>query len=354
MRSWTVNKRPAPRRQRGFALMLALGAMAIVLSLAAALDAYVSSRVEQATLIRARLRDNLDMYSTRATVLFLLGTQRYTRAGLTTTEEPEARGGDTIGELRIDPVGGEILLDGTAYAGVGRTRFALQDDTGMIPLNSESAAQLTDLVGRVDATEGVAAALGDALADYRDNNTTKRLNGAERPEYLAAGLRPPANANLRSAPELLEVMGWREWIAAHPGLRIHDWLSPSEVESFNPNVVPASLLEWLPGLSPAQAEDIINARKREPFRSTTDFKARADVELPIEEDSYRFFPSDTLVLSLWTEGSAHAELHRLHLSPLDPQDPWQVESVYTVSRNRQDLPYEVPGQYFSNRAPAAR
>jgi nitrate reductase alpha subunit len=35
--------------------MLALGAMAIVLSLAAALDAYVSSRVEQATLIRARL-----------------------------------------------------------------------------------------------------------------------------------------------------------------------------------------------------------------------------------------------------------------------------------------------------------
>ena len=85
-----------------------------------------------------------------------------------------------------------------------------------------------------------------------------------------------------------------------------------------------------------------------------DFKARADVELPIDEDSYSFFPSDTLVLSLWTEGSAHAELHRLHLSPLDPQDPWQVESVYTVSRNRQDLPYEVPGQYFSTRAPAAR
>ena len=349
-----MNKRPPPRRQRGFALMLALGAMAIVLSLAAALDAYVSSRVEQATLIRARLRDNLDMYSTRATVLFLLGTQRYTRAGLTTTEEPEAPSGDTTGALRIDPVGEEIALDGTAYAGVGRVRFALQDEAGMIPLNSESATQLISLLGRLDNTEGTAAALGDALADYRDSNALKRLNGAERPEYLAAGLVPPPDADLRSAPELLQVLGWREWISAHPGLRVNDWLSPSDVDAFNPNVVPASLLEWLPGLEPALAERIVDARKREPFRSVPDFKARVDAELPIDEDSYRFFPSDALVLSVWAQGSAHAELHRLHLSPLDPQDPWQVESVYTVSRSPQDLPYEVPGQYFSTRAPAAR
>jgi general secretion pathway protein K len=334
--------------------MLALGAMVVVLGLAAALDAYVSARVEQATLIRARLQDSLDAYSTRATVFFLLGTQRFTRAGLTTAEEPLAEAGDTAGALRIDPVGGELYLDGRVYAGMGRVRFALQDEAGMVALNSASPQRLEGLLTRFDDTEGSVATLLDTLEDYRDGNTLKRLNGAEREEYAAAGLPPPSDRDLRSAPEILQILGWREWFAARPEFRLHAWLSAGRSDAFNPNVVPASLLEWLPGMAPATAARVVDEREREPFRSVPDFKARVDVELPVDDEQYRFFPSDALRLTLWAEGSAHAEVLAIQSTPLDPQAPWQIDSIYSISRPPQDIPYEVPGQYFSPRAPAAR
>jgi type II secretory pathway component PulK len=334
--------------------MLALGAMVVVLGLAAALDAYVSARVEQATLIRARLQDSLDAYSTRATVFFLLGTQRFTRAGLTTAEEPLAEAGDTAGALRIDPVGGELSLDGRVYAGMGRVRFALQDEAGMVALNSASPQRLEGLLTRFDDTEGSVATLLDTLEDYRDGNTLKRLNGAEREEYAAAGLPPPSDRDLRSAPEILQILGWREWFAARPEFRLHAWLSAGHSDAFNPNVVPASLLEWLPGMAPATAARVVDEREREPFRSVPDFKARVDVELPVDDEQYRFFSSDALRLTLWAEGSAHAEVLAIQSTPLDPQAPWQIDSIYSISRPPQDIPYEVPGQYFSPRAPAAR
>lgn len=334
--------------------MLALGAMVVVLGLAAALDAYVSARVEQATLIRARLQDGLDAYSTRATVLFLLGTQRFTRAGLTTAEEPPAEETESIGELRIDPVGGEIALDGRVYAGMGLVRFSLQDEAGMMALNSESAEQLEGVLRRFDDAEGSVAALLDTLADYRDNNTLKRLNGAEREEYAAAAMPPPPDRNLRSAPEILQVLGWREWLSVRPEFRLHAWLSAGRSDAINPNVVPVSLLEWLPGLDPALAARLVDERERQPFRSVEDFSARVDAQLSISEDLFRFFPSDTLRLMLWTEGSGHAEMLAIQSTPRDPQAPWQIESIYSISRPPQDVPYEVPGQYFSPLAPAAR
>jgi hypothetical protein len=314
----------------------------------------VSARVEQATLIRARLQDSLDAYSTRATVFFLLGTQRFTRAGLTTAEEPLAEAGDTAGALRIDPVGGELSLDGRVYAGMGRVRFALQDEAGMVALNSASPQRLEGLLTRFDDTEGSVATLLDTLEDYRDGNTLKRLNGAEREEYAAAGLPPPSDRDLRSAPEILQILGWREWFAARPEFRLHAWLSAGRSDAFNPNVVPASLLEWLPGMAPATAARVVDEREREPFRSVPDFKARVDVELPVDDEQYRFFSSDALRLTLWAEGSAHAEVLAIQSTPLDPQAPWQIDSIYSISRPPQDIPYEVPGQYFSPRAPAAR
>ena len=334
--------------------MLALGAMVVVLALAAAFDAWVSARVEQATLIRARLQDRLDAYSTRSTVLFLLATQRFTRAGLTTAEEPPADTDDTVGTLRIDPVGGEIALDGTAYAGMGRVVFALQDEAGLVALNSDTPERLEGLIARFDDTEGSVATLLDALADYRDGNSLKRLNGAERDDYTAAGLPPPANGDLRSAPEILQVYGWRDWLRSRPGFRLHDWLSPGRADVFDPNVVPPSLAEWLPGMDAASARRLLDERAREPFRSMPDFSARVDVELPLSDDQYRFFPSGNLRLTLWTGGSAHAEMLAIQSTPLDPAAPWQIDGVYSFTLPSQDMPNEAPGQYFRPRAPATR
>ena len=50
----------------------------------------------------------------------------------------------------------------------------------------------------------------DKFLDYLDANSFRRLNGAEAPEYLEAGLDPPANAPLRTPLEVRRVLGWRD------------------------------------------------------------------------------------------------------------------------------------------------
>jgi len=348
-------ERPAGRSApRGFALVLALWTIVIVLALAAALDAWVESRVTQARLIRERVQDELDAYSTRETVLYVLGTQRYTRAGLTTDEGAELEVVDERDELRIDPVGDEIALDGTPYRGIGRIRFALQDQSGLIALNGGEGAALGALLGTFSDDEIEVHTLLDALADYRDGNSLRRLNGAERDEYLALGLAPPPNRDLAAPPEIRQVLGWSEWLARHPEFRLHEWFSTARVGIFNPNVAPQSLLEHLPEFGAERAQAVVEERRRDPFRSVPDFAARTDVDLAVDEEEYRFFPSESLQLEIWREGASQVQMLALQLLPLGRRSPVQVGSTYRASNHHNEETHEVPGQFFSTGAPAAR
>lgn len=345
----------ARRAQGGFALVLALWAIAIVFALAATFDRYTASRVEQATAIRDRLAERLDLHSTRATLLYLLGTRRFTLAGLRSSREPDAEEpGAVMGQVRVEPLGDELALDGRSYHGIGNVLFALQDRNGMIALNAESTARLEGLLTAFGADPRTQGMLLDALADYRDTNALKRLNGAEREEYLAAGLAPPPDRNLLSAPELLRVIGWADWLATTPGFRLHDWLSPRRRDTPNPNTIPFSLLERLPGMDEQGALAMVAEREREPFRSAPDFQARGGLAISAEDGDFRFFGTDSLQLFLWVEGTDHAESAGIQLTPLDPGGPWRIESLYSISRTSQDTPNEAPGEYFSTDTSAAR
>lgn len=343
-----------PARQNGFALVLGLWAAVIVLLLAGVLDTYVQARLEQAQLIRQRVQEELDRTSTENTLLYLLGTQRFTRAGLTTLpNEDTTAPGTPITEIRIDPEGGELLLDSSPYRGIGGAFFSLQDVSGLIALNSESQQELRLLLQSFDNDEVQIGQLLDTLADYRDSNSVNRLNGAEQDEYAAAGEPAPANFHLRSAPELLRVLGWRDWLRAHPDFDLHLWFSITRVAAFNPNVMPLSLLARLPGLNPEQADAIVAMRRELPFRALADFDIRADVELLWDEDQYRFFPSDTLHLRTWRSGAVHAEQLALQLTPLGQRGPWQITSSYRIRQGSQNNANEAPGHLFPQRSAPA-
>ena len=145
-----------------------------------------------------------------------------------------------------------------------------------------------------------------------------------------------------------------EWLRERPAFQVHAWLTPARADIFDPNVVPAGLAAWLPGMDADSAARLVDQRARDPFRSVPDFKARVDVQLPLDDDRFRFFPSGNLRLTLWTEGSAHAEMLAIQSTPLDTHAPWQIDSIYAFSLPPQDTPHEVPGQYFRPRAPATR
>ena len=123
------------RREGGFVLVLVL-AMLVVLSLLAGSIAATTSRLlEQATQRERGMQDQLDMASTRATVLYLIGTQRLTVGGLTVDNlvsfgedgvRPSQSPADIEGNGLLLPVGTEIAMDGRA---LGRRRQGNRERT---------------------------------------------------------------------------------------------------------------------------------------------------------------------------------------------------------------------------------
>ena len=95
-------------RPRGFVLVLVL-AMRVVLSLLAGGIAATTSRLVQQSQRRAdALQDEIDMASTRATVLYMLGTQRMTIGGLTVDNLVAGHGAEALVivsacDVRVNP-----------------------------------------------------------------------------------------------------------------------------------------------------------------------------------------------------------------------------------------------------------
>ncbi len=184
------------RREGGFVLVLVL-AMLVVLSLLAGSIAATTSRLlEQATQRERGMQDQLDMASTRATVLYLIGTQRLTVGGLTVDNlvsfgedgvRPSQSPADIEGNGLLLPVGTEIAMDGRAYRGIGNARFAIQDENGLFAVNWNSPARLERLLAQGGQQRPVAApALFNRIMDYQDRDNLYRLDSLEADGYRSA------------------------------------------------------------------------------------------------------------------------------------------------------------------------
>ena len=92
-------------------------------------------------------------------------------------------------------------------------RIELRDESGKIDVNTAADPLLRGLLVSVGLNDDDASKLLDAILDWRDPDTLKRVNGAEEPEYRAAGLAyRPANAPFQAIEELQLVLGMRPHI----------------------------------------------------------------------------------------------------------------------------------------------
>jgi general secretion pathway protein K len=101
--------------------------------------------------------------------------------------------------------------------------------------------------------------LVDAIMDWRDPDDVKRLNGAEAPEYRAAGRNyVPANANFETIEELQRVLGMTPEIYA----KIADLIT---VHSRQPGIDPAgasrAVLLSIPNMTPEIVDTYIQQRE---------------------------------------------------------------------------------------------
>lgn len=110
------------------------------------------------------------------------------------------------GAERRFPINGAVRS--CSMRGLGVVDLRVQDAGGRVSLNLASERMLQALFIGLGAEREAASTMADLILDYRDADSNRRPNGAEKPEYLAAG-RPlgPKNAPFDTVEELNQVLG---------------------------------------------------------------------------------------------------------------------------------------------------
>lgn len=133
----------------------------------------------------------------------------------------------TVARL-VQPVSeGGWSLDGQVHAirlDGGEFRVKIADESVKIDLNAATADLMRALFVAAGLDSRAAAALADAVVDFRDPDHLRGLNGAEDEDYAAADLPHDAkDSHFQVVEELKQVVGMTEALYAHvsPVLTIH-------------------------------------------------------------------------------------------------------------------------------------
>jgi general secretion pathway protein K len=153
--------------------------------------------------------------------------------------------------------------DGTVHAwDEDGSRIAVNalDESGKIDLNTAPDGLIKGLLqtaGELDADS--AARLVDVIDDWKDINGLRRPNGAQAPEYQAAGLNyKPANAPFEAVAELQRVLGMTPAVYG----RIADSLTVhSRMAGINPAFASRTVLLAVPGATPEIVDTYIAQRR---------------------------------------------------------------------------------------------
>ena len=300
--------------------------------------------------MRSYQQNALDMTSTRETLLYLLSTRRMTTAGLTLALEDQTIPVDRDGNPLIGPVGRELRLDGTRYSGFGAIRFSVQDQAGLLAINSRSMPDT--LREWLRKTEGATTArrLAASLADYIDENTRRRIDGAEAPDYRQKGLTPPTNFYLRSPVELSAVLGWNEWLKTQNGARWYDLAAITRANVLNINTMPKPLLMLSMGLSEYEAQELMAARRRYPLRNLDSVARELGVPNTWQEQLFRFFPAERVTVRFSTAGWSSEFVESIQLTAEGEFGPFLIDYRFR-ERGENEQPDELPnplnpGSYF--------
>lgn len=314
------------RRQGGFALLLVLGLLLVLAAVAARLDAQVDGFRQHIVAWQQLDEADLALHSARDEVLYALATRQ-------------------LSDVGFGPGDAAVRVDGQVYRLPSGVLVSVQDARGLISVAALNPPLLHSFLLQQGVPDAAIPPLIDALADYGDNDDLRRINGAEAPDYAAAGLPPPRNDWPLSPYELRLVAGW----AQYPQLwqRAGDFFTAWRGSDLNPNTAPPQVLAALPGATPAGVQALIERRRLQPFSSAAEVAAVCGIVLGAEHDT--FYPGLFYRLRLWwpappsaapaqaaeaapatpagqvpATGGGRGLEYNLLLTPNAPRLPWQV------------------------------
>ncbi|MEE9356365.1 MAG: type II secretion system protein GspK [Methylococcaceae bacterium] len=138
-------------------------------------------------------------------------------------------------------------------------RIRLMQESGKIDINKAEIPLLTTLMqaAGVEDIDEISRYV-DAIMDWRDNDTLRRLNGAEEDEYQDAKLKyAPTNKPFSSIEDLQLVLG----ITPEMYKRLEPLVTVySKQASIDPSEAPQSLLRGLPDIEESVVDDYLEQR----------------------------------------------------------------------------------------------
>lgn len=316
-------------RSEGFILVATLWVLAILTVLAAYVDGVTASDIDRALQARQALTRELDRRSTEATVVYLLVTGRMNYRGL--IYEREQRFASDIDDGVSLPQFGEGALTVTdeVYAGLGGTNFAIQDELGLVPVNTPASPIFAAVLEGVGVSPRDAQLIAARVEDYVDVDYDLSLNGAERFDYEMRGLPPPPNWIMVSPLEMRRVLGVGELITPAQWQRLLPVLSMRQATGYNFNLMPPKVLAAVVGLDEAAMEPVVEARKERPIWSLNRLVMLTGVRLNLDEMSLRRAPSGYVRIATWNEGQGVRHLSGVELTPFGERTPWRKDYGYS-------------------------
>lgn len=304
-------------KQQGFVLVLTLWVLVIVAIAAGYFAERVARSIELAQQSRQNTRAMIDMSGSRAEILYRLGTASMTEYGLGR--------GNTV-----------ITLDNRPYHGLGNTLVRLQDNRGLLNLNTADDDRLQRFLGLMGIPPERRGHLIDTLHDFVDADKLHRLNGAEDEEYLALNLPPPANRNLITPWEARRIIGWRDFPQLWQNGRLVELTTTSTSFGLNPNTAPAEVLATLPGVTEEIAQLIIARRKLSPIIHGGQFAAITSIPEQQFDMLISVLPSNAIRITQSTQGLSWAIQYNITLTPNGDEAPWRTDYYNRVSTNQRD------------------
>lgn len=301
------------RPQKGYVLVTVMVAMVLLALIATRLDQRVAGFRDNTRQWNSWVQAQVELAGARDELLFQLTTRPLTPLGFAGT-----------------PL---LRVDGRTYRLPSGVRVSVQDLRGLISIVSYDPGVLTRYLTAQGVAERDAAPLLDKLADYSDLDDLHRLNGAEAPDYAAAGLPPPRNDWPISPYEIGLMLGWRDY----PKLceRASDHFSAVRAGWLNPNTATPAVLAALPGATPQAIGALLDLREQGfHVDSAAALFRLTGIRQP--DDPVAFFPGVFYRLRLWRPQDARALEYTVMLAPDARAVPWLVLETRQVRRPIQD------------------
>ncbi len=314
------------RRARGFVLAATLWVLALVAVVAIFFAERLSRARSLAMAAQARTQAMVDLSGARADMLYRIATTPVSLHG-----------------LGLDPATA-LALDDRPYRSLGNTLVQVQDNRGLLNLNIVDDARLDRFLGVLGVPPEQRSALVDALRDYVDEDSLKRLNGEEAPEYVAAGLPPPRNARLVTPLEARRVYGWAQVPQLWKDDLLHRLTTTSSSFSMNPNTAPWQVLAAIRDMTPEGVQALLAARKQAPIASAQQVTALTGVRISTDPMLAEViaFPADSWRITQQAPGMGWGWRYNVSLTPVSDFAPWRIDYFYRVELPSQNAHPQAP------------